>query len=764
MNRIKDFLIAHGEKIIGAVILVICLWVIATNLLRDSERLIVPGGLSEPVDEAAVRRSLEQVREHLQEEEGLSVWESPDVPNATADILAAHAQYRRVGPERMIRYLSEVPEIPPRTNFRLAGIADGGEPTAYLTRAAAPVEWEVRAGTAGVVVVCRDNESLNWPDDVRVALYRRAVSRGEPDLEGIARRRYRHRRAPELGEIEIEGDGRDERRGRRDSFYRDAPPPSAGGFVEDPHAAYGGWSSRDAFDRDPRARTAPEEEAEEEEEEESLPTTVPERLARTRELYRTDLRTLGATSGLGRGWEQVTESMPAFRERPDPETVLEEAALPPSAAGESGGLAALTYRRRYYAFLDTEVEENTVYQYRMVPYVSYREPPTYVQRYLPPEWQPRVEAAGFPEPRLAFPVSRLGDWLSAQADAFGAAAIDQPPFPAYQDAEGRIVADEAVRAVLPLLNEEPAAGPFTYADLVLTPVDTILLLNAVVSRPAAQGEAPELVALLQAVEVDEDGGTSSRSFSISAPAVPEFGPRDVYVFEGEDGGPARGPDGEPVLRPLHDIYGGLEGVEPAPIGEGENATDWVLVDLRTCRLRLERFRIREVRPELQRELTREDVRAIIAAIPELENRVRRQPDLLQRYLRNPRRLERYLDRVPAGTIPGLEADKIRIEREPMEDAVLDSHEYVVVREREPSEGETPRYRRILMKWPYGDDVEVRIAEEPAWYHHWSLRASNFSRSYSGRRPFGSRVFAGKITGTQGPVVVRCTALDPEDNS
>ncbi len=710
MNAIKDFLIAHGEKVVGGIIVVICLWAIATNLFRDSERLIVPDGLSQPVQEESVSRSLRQVRDHLQDEETKSVWKDPEVPDVTEDVLEAHAQYLRPIDDPALQFLTEPSEPAPRTTFRVTDLPsgeDGGD--AYLTRTAPPVEWEVRSGEAGVLVVCADNEALNWPAGVRVALYRRRVGSGDADLSASERSRLQHRRAPELAERMPEEVQQPSRQPTGDIFGSDDP------FGGDQTG--GGWYGSPGDTPSPQQ---PSGETATETEEEEVPSTVPERLAKTRETFLKDVRVAAGSSGLSaEGWTLVTDSMPAFSKRPVPESVLKAGELPaPMSDGEEGGGASLGYRNRTYAYLDTGVEENALYQYRMAAWVRYRDPPAYVLRRLSGEWIARIETAGFEEDRLALPASRFADWDEAQARALGEEGIDQPPFPPVRAPDGSIRQDEPVRSLLPLLGEEPAAGPFAYTDIVLTPADRILRLNSVVTLPGGQDEEPSLAARMEITRIQPDGRANAETFTVSEPDVPALSPRDVFLTEGEgeEAALVRDADGRFRPRPLEQVYGGLEGLDLTPVGEeaGPFAAEWGLVDIRTCRVTLRRFRLVEVRPELERDLTPNDVRAIVNAVPELRRRVNARPDLMQRYLQMPRLVERYIDRVPPGTIPGLGADQIRYEREDLGEDTRE-HEYVVVRELNPPEGEAPQYRRILMQWPYGGDVEVRMVSEPDWY-------------------------------------------------
>lgn len=192
MNSLKNFLIQHGEKVVVAIIALICCVSIAGMLARDSKLLELPDGRVVTVDQNEIKSKLEQLRQHLTS--NMRVFPDPKAEKVS------HELARRIldglnNPAKTnlewFAYIQTPPVGVPPLFSRPVPTEPRNIPAEYRTRFGNPEDVRIMASVDSVLVLCKDSQYLNFPEpgSRRMTLWRKAVGSGKeqlsPEVRGL---------------------------------------------------------------------------------------------------------------------------------------------------------------------------------------------------------------------------------------------------------------------------------------------------------------------------------------------------------------------------------------------------------------------------------------------------------------------------------------------------------------------------------------------------------------------------------------------------
>ncbi len=269
------------------------------------------------------------------------------------------------------------------------------------------------------------------------------------------------------------------------------------------------------------------------------------------------------------------------------------------------------YEPQYFVFLDNDVDENTVYRYRMVTWLKARDLPEEIKNIdVYKDYNLRVENADLTwkvnlngkeqvEGFFAVTASQFNDSLKAEKPVKFIGGKYQPGNyrPIRRDSKNRVMDLQDALGNQTKLGFEMANKPcfslFTYTDVVLTPI--LRRIHLVGTSYSKDGIATVRVHVYLSTQ---DGYKRTPvSFPVTEPVEANSLTWRHWVVLGSDKKPLW-KDGKPVLKSIAEYYAKIR---PVPIGgkqkignkEWDFSTGWGLVDVNRCKLRVYRYRIVE---------------------------------------------------------------------------------------------------------------------------------------------------------------------------
>ncbi len=197
MNRIKDFLIPHGEKAGLAIVAIMALWSISGNLFSDKRVLSLPDGTEQAIDRDAIKQAETRLRDHVNDpnksqngdgvqrvsqmvDEAWLQWKRPvktdDLDkDYTDDVSLNWFCYVQPPMPLLLTKLIKV-KLPERVE---------DVDNEYISRGGAPVGLTVVAGGKRTVILCSDSGAVNHvdPANVQVLLFRKEIGEAREDLK-----------------------------------------------------------------------------------------------------------------------------------------------------------------------------------------------------------------------------------------------------------------------------------------------------------------------------------------------------------------------------------------------------------------------------------------------------------------------------------------------------------------------------------------------------------------------------------------------------
>jgi len=683
MSKIKRLLFLHGEKLVFAIIVLLCLWSIFGKLTRDPNALPQPEGDPYKVDKEEWKKGLDVLGKHLRSPDATADLEP--IKDISEEVTRQHARYKRgfKGGELQWVFYSKPPR-PMEVTVIVPPAKEADDPEArWRTAVAAPSDGRVIAGRDRILVICRvragetpGDNGVRFPEpgSVKVGLWRKLVGEGLEDLDPTVADSFRERSA---GSVAVAEPAKPEK-------------DPAGPGADNPFGEFMEERERPQPNRE-EARNEPAERAEPAG---SNPVEAwRQQVARDEIEVWKHMQTLAEpTSVAATKWEDLTFDMPAYSQTFFEETFTEErikeilatGKLPaaPSArkpvekrpeadkprTGETappavpapgpvpvpgpgpGPVPGLEpgpvvptlpdvgaedletkypkYQDRYFVFLDENVEQNSIYRYRMITYLKANDLPQSVREKeehrhydLRVEnadltWMGKVMTKGGERDMvvgvLALTASEITSHLKGERPVRGINNYDEKAGTLYQPTGYYYIQrDPATKAIKSFRDEKNRLTPlaaeqkskdcfsfFAYTDLVITPqLKTILLATVTEENNVAT------VRFHVKLATPEGPERSPVGFSLAEPeGVNALTWKDWVVVEEKDGKRQPKWEGdEPVIRTLAEYYAQVKGLRPVPIGEPQKrgnkewdfSTDWGLVDVKRCTFRIYRYRIRE---------------------------------------------------------------------------------------------------------------------------------------------------------------------------
>lgn len=636
MAKLKELMIAHGEKIALGVIALLCLMSILGNVVRDPRAMELPDGKSVVIEIPEVDREITAVEASLASSTAVH---PPRTVAPFARTIAHHALGRFAPPHqanwRWSLYV-QPPEVTVPTPWKEqpVEIIQSNIPPEYRTRFGNPVDFTVRATPDGTVITVRDSDFLNYiePGSRRYILLRKRVGFAQDELE--PRILTALPRSPRTASLSGETED-----SRSDRAAAATPAPAT-------RRPFGFGTQRTEEKRDVV--------------EASKTKTGPERTEYFRQIDAVNIRAfndmrtiMDPGARMDTGWEILTDNMPALREsirsdeivptilqkgvthettylpKPEEETkeVPEETQPdappqveePPRTHNPWGEGPTILVRDREpkekvkeeklvdvgmrpdqlytYVWLDTDTEQNMVYRYAVLCSVKPRNVPQAVldEMELTGRFDIYAEINGMsPYGDFAPPESvvqpRLEAWLAQTTKGVGGdfrlefeeayppeqewESRTNPLARSLRDREGRLT--DLGRAYM---NQESCYSDVVYSDLVLIPVEQQI---SVVTAAAG-------AATIRVTVTTRDGKTQSHNFFVEVdPPVPPIQVTDWLEKTVDEQGnqSVKWPDYR-ILTP-EEVYQTRLGTDSKRIGEvvrrGREETDftsnWAVIDIR----------------------------------------------------------------------------------------------------------------------------------------------------------------------------------------
>lgn len=638
MNRVKDFLILHGEKAALAIIAAITLWSIFGNLLDDRAALPLSNGERREVDREQVDGQAQQLEQHLHKPE--KFLENAGVQRVSQMVDEAWGQWQRPVAKTDLSWFAYAQPPMPLVLKKLIVIppptAVEDVPADYISRAAAPVGLTVIAGGKRTVLVCSDSGLMNYldPADVQVLLFRKEIGDAREDLKTAER--VANQTWPRGGFKQVSVDipaaedvpvaepampvdpfgmpggmpGMTEPKAAATTRKQAAPTESlaidfSGVFGQQPDAQ----PTTTVDDGTAYLSKIREMESAAIEDTKALcdPTLLvkgtwqiltPEGMsAVTDELSSDDLVQM-LDNGLlpGQKKEETPEANPAEKKT---ETSVWDSIMggsniqikdkPAEAATDADDSALKTYQRRQYVFIDNTVSENKVYRYRVVLRFKAQLPPKEVLE-KSPGWVLRAEVGGMGPSYLALPERDFSEMMKREANEqhFGPLGLLMQPKMTLLDL------DPVLKFVKGLRNADGTFTPlgldmrkhvytdFAYSAVVVTPVTRQIQVQAA-------NMTPDPLCSLKVIITDNKGEVKERTYQLKPPANRPQIQWHFWLRYGEDKKPVFP---QPALNRddmLYEVYEHrLAGVEPVSVGELDTKmrpeqdyrTGWSVVDMR----------------------------------------------------------------------------------------------------------------------------------------------------------------------------------------
>ncbi|MFW5856751.1 MAG: hypothetical protein ACOCX4_02650 [Planctomycetota bacterium] len=674
MAKVKALILAHGEKLALAVVLVLALWSISSNLLVETVKL--PGG--ERIETDSIQGNLKKIASRLSSSRA---GEAPDVADTSAivrQVLDAYtvdtwtpAAWEAPAYAKPAPPFSPKEYVPPTESL--------APPPKYISRIDQPVDMRVYVGGERVVVLWKEGPRTQWRNGAKGALWRKVLGDGREDAPW---EEVREKQLARYGES-----------GRRRETEEGYPGGDMMPEERDPGNAYDLGAMGEGFREEPR-RPAPRDAVAEADaadpdaegddttaEMDEAGSAAAQAAAREREaiaareamLDEDRKLLLDPNTTLETRWKLLGRGLQGYRRQPDVDLLLEEGDLPAEERAEwepvEGHDEEASGEQLWFYYVDEDLNENTVYRYKALVYAQPMDLPEAV----------RLTEEGTPKSGYEYyaPILRMGRARLALTEEMFVEqlrALDGEPSPlaparpfrfrplqrmdkVVYTSKGQTEAErervvwyafpyDTPKEQIAALSDKPQFGQFQWSDYVLTPVRTRIVYT---------GDAEDVV-FVRVVLTDALGEQILQNFQVQTPAVPETAER--AYFDPTDQMRAR------AVYPLD--------IQPAPIGEVKRVgtvehdfrTGWGLVDTRDCTILVRRYKLE----------------------PKLD-----------------RRGERILDE--AGN-PVLEKTIVSEREWP--------HKYLVIRELEGKSGRPPRYKALLKfrRSPTTPDggVEVVVAD------------------------------------------------------
>lgn len=634
MAALKAFLAAHGEKLVLAVVALLTLFSLYSNFTEESSG----------VSPAEIQDDLDRIRKHAKQKTAQS--DAKAIPQSHRIVQAILEVYQEdtwqaQGWDGALYAMPPLPStakppVPP---------SDCVPPPPFHTQIDMPIDVHAKVGGRRIVIVWREGLRTRWRITPRAAIWRKVVGDGAKDANPDRVYRLQRRR---VGEPVDSGGGETGRGGDSEvanMFDRTGMGTGADDRrADDPAAA--------DPNQDPEA-TAPLL-AEGEVQTESIDAKVDaERLARQEAAAERDLKLLVDPTGyINSSWRLLGKDLVPLEEEPKIEVLLSGEApvyddSEPELTEENPAVTP-----RWFCYVDEDLNENTVYRYRVIVYGKTAPlPESVVRKCLEKDakfknYTPVVRAG---RDQLALSAANRAEELMTQLErdrttSKGAAAwqlefqlLPYQPRKTYgEDFEGKTIPfwdwPLTMRPEERRLRAEHAGfGRFAYSDYVLTSVRTEVEYRS--DYPGDQ------IAVEVTIRTDENEKVK-KNFRVKRPQIPA-GVHEKFLD---------------VTRQasFRELYGK---VNPTPIG-GEDSvgnithdfsSSWGLVDIRDCRIVTRTYRVE------QKTDSREG-----PVVDENKN-----PVLVREYS------------------PGFESD----------------HKYMVLRELEGRQGQKPRFK-VKLKYKH----------------------------------------------------------------
>lgn len=565
MGMVKEFLLAHGEKIVFAVVAVFALWGILSNLMG--------GGYGVDLQPEEVRGQLSRITRHMKRTEAQQ--EPEPVYQAAEQVRAILNSYtmeiwQSDGWDGSVYTAPPPPYNPP---VIIPPSERKAPPAENIPRIDAPRQMQARVGGQRIAIAFQAGELTQWCEELRAAVWRKRVGEGraEADWEAVRARQMRRKRT--------------------------GPVPA--GEEEEPVVEDGGGLLGRMIDESDE-ETEPGEQMESEEVERSTETLSPQEVEerflaalKDREAARReDVEALvDPASVRPAAWgAPIARELEGTARKPDLDALL---------SGEQSVAATPGYEpgdgvsRMWFSFVDEDIEENAVYRYRAVLYAVPKPLPDDV---VLDEEGERKRAYDYYHPflrmghaRRAILTDEFREQLAEQREFYleNATSVARPlEFPPLQrvkeireDPEGNMVdwwdlPEDTPEERWQQLSEGPAFGQFAWSEFLLTPVRTRMTFSSVAMT----------VVFMEVTVATELGEAVSERFQVRQPELPpeaaemEFKPDD--------------------REQLLDMYPPDE-VQATPIGEVRRVggveydfrTGWGLVDIRKCTTLVKQYRM-----------------------------------------------------------------------------------------------------------------------------------------------------------------------------
>lgn len=640
MAKLKEFLIAHGEKAVLGVVALLCLLSILGNVARNPRAMELPGGESTVIEIGKVDEKISEIESNLQ---STTAVHPPRTAPAISRSIAHKALGRKTVEPRAARRWTlyvQPPEVTVPTPWKEqpVEIVQTNIPPEFRTRFGNPVELAIRATPEGTVITVRDSEFLNYiePGSRRYILLRKKVGFARDELN--PRFLSALSRAPRTAPLSGESDA-----------------PQKGGETPEPDRPS---TSRPLFGRGGGGGRTAEKQPEDSTTEKKK--TGPERTEYFRQIDAvnirafSDMRTvMDPESRMDTAWEVLTDDMPAVRDSiradeiastilrdgmthvttympepevdpadtPEPETPIEETVEEPveqpthNPWGDGPTILVVEDKSKKdekkeakvdvgmrpdqlytYTWLDTDIEENMVYRYAVLCTVQPRQVPKEVLTELElTAFDIYAEVNGMsPYGDFAQPESivqpLLEEWTARKAKGVGGdfrIKFEEayPPVSEWESMTNPM--PRSLRDREGMLTElgrayrrqESCYSDIVYSDLVLIPVEQQI---SVVS-------ATEGTVSMRVTVTTPNGETQSRNFFVeSSSPVPPILPTDWLEKEEDEEGNmvVKWPDYR-ILSP-EEVYQDRVGTAPVQIGEvvrvGRDefdfSTNWAVIDVR----------------------------------------------------------------------------------------------------------------------------------------------------------------------------------------
>lgn len=185
MNSLKNIFIQHGEKIVVAIVALLCGYSLLGILSRNSKELELPDGTHKFVDQEDIKQKIDRVRKHLTSQERVK-----PVPTADKTSLALARNVLSASgivPQATLEWYPYV-QSPlvgaPQIFFKPETPVGLNIPADYRTRFGNPEDVRVFASVDNIMVVAKDSKYLNFPEpgSRRMLLWRKAIGSGKEDL------------------------------------------------------------------------------------------------------------------------------------------------------------------------------------------------------------------------------------------------------------------------------------------------------------------------------------------------------------------------------------------------------------------------------------------------------------------------------------------------------------------------------------------------------------------------------------------------------